>query len=754
MIRLAGIMFVVFSFPCFGQVFQGTIRDKKTQAPIADVHVMLRNSAHGTITDKAGKFSLGKWDKDSLAIQISALGYTTLEKKLGASEANQFIELMPSVIQLNNGVTVTALRSERLAFDVGQSITSLSSNQLIQLAPRSTPEALMNETGIWVQKTNHGGGSPIMRGLAGNQILVLVDGIRLNNATYRYGPNQYLATIDPGLIDRIEATRGSGSVLFGSDALGGVIQIISKTPSFRSEGFSIRGNATGKWMSAGMEQSARAEVELGGRRVAFLGGFAARNFGDIVAGGSLGVLTPSGYTERSGDVKLIFRVGANGILTTAFQQLTQSNVPRYDQVVQGGFSLFNFQPQTRQLSYLRYESSTKSPWLQTIRLTGSLHRSIEGTLSQKNNSVDLKKQLDEVNTLGFIAEIISQPKANWQVQSGIEYYADKVTSKADLVNTITNVEMPQRGSYTDGSTVSNLAIFSNHQFDFRRFQFSAGGRFNTVTVSVADNVFGNQTINPNAVVANAGLMYKIRPTLKAIASINTGFRAPNIDDMSKFGTVEANVFEIPSAGLSPERSINVEAGFKYSSPKLSWTITAYQTKLSQLIDRVPTTYNGLPTFDNRTVYQKQNVGEATIQGFEGDGEISILSSLKIFSNITYTYGANETKKEPTRRIPPLFGKIGLHYAHRSGAWIRAEWVMAGKQDRLAAGDKTDVRIRVRLVNEAMPAWDIVNVYAGYSYRFASVQLSTQNIFDSAYRVYASGVDGYGRCITASVNLRF
>ncbi len=738
----------------YAQSIQGIITDQQSNEPIADVHVQLVNSQVGSITDKDGKFVLDGFVIDSPRIRISAIGYTTIEQIVSSNNNEVQIHLAPSVILLNNAVTVTAQRSERLTFDVPESITSVSRVQMEQQAPRSTPEALMNETGIWIQKTNHGGGSPIIRGLVGNQVLLLIDGIRLNNATYRYGPNQYLSTIDPGLIERIEATRGSGSVLYGSDALGGVVQIISKTPSFSSNGFHVGGKATGKWMSGGMEQSARAEVDLASKQIAFLGGFSTRNFGDIVSGGDLGTLTPTGYNERSGDAKLLVRTGGTGILTAAFQQLTQHDVPRYDQVTQGGYSLYNFDPQIRQLSYLRWEHSSENPWIQSFKVTGSLNRSIEGINSQKNSSSDSKKQIDEVNTIGMIAEVISNPKSNWHAQSGVEYYFDKVNSEAFLLNTTTNEEISQRGSYADGSTSSNLALFTNHQFDLHKFQFSAGTRFNRVTVSVIDNVFGNQKINPYALVGNVGVMYKLHRKLHAIASINTGFRAPNIDDMSKFGTLEANVFEIPSTQLSPERSFNIESGFKFSSQKLSWTATAYQTKLFDLIDRVGTMYNGSDTFEGRKVYQKQNVGEAVVRGVEADLEATIFQSLSVFGNITYTHGENITKQEPMRRIPPLFGRTGFRYSHRSGIWFKGEWAMAGVQNRLAAGDKSDARIKIRLVDDAMPAWDIVNVYAGYSHKFFSVQVYGQNLLNKAYRVYASGVDAFGRTLGVSSSIKF
>ncbi len=742
--------FVVIGNLVYAQSMQGRVTDQHTNEPIADVHIQIVNSSAGTISDKEGKFVLQQIKYGSTQIRVTAIGYATIEQTIDASDQELQIELTPSVILLNNGVTITAQRNERLAFDVSQSVITLSSLQLEQQAPRSTPEALISETGIWIQKTNHGGGSPIIRGLVGNQILLLVDGIRLNNATYRYGPNQYLSTIDPGLIERIEATRGSGSVLYGSDALGGVVQIISKTPLFRNDGFHVGGRVLGNWMSAGMEQSARTEVSLGSKQIAFLGGFSARNFGDVLAGGNIGTLTPTGYNERSGDAKLLIRTGASGILTAAIQHLTQHHVPRYDQVTQGGYSLYDFEPQARQLSYLRWESSAKNPWMQSIRITGSLNRSIEGNNSQKNNSLDLKKQRDEVNTMGLIAEVISNPKANWFAQSGIEYYYDKVNSEATVFNTLANTETSQRGSYADGSSASSLAIFTNHQLDWKKFQFSAGSRLNMVTVTVIDDVFGNQKINPDALVGNAGVMYKLHPNLHAIASVNTGFRAPNVDDMSKFGTVESGVFEIPSAGLSPERSINVESGFKFSRTNVSATLTAYQTKLSDLIDRVGAMYNGSAMFDGRKVFQKQNVGDAVVKGVEADVEAIIVRSLSVYGNVTYTHGENITKQEPMRRIPPLFGKTGFRYNHSSGIWFKAEWAMAGKQDRLAAGDKSDVRIKIRLVNEEMPAWDIINVYAGYSYKSFAIQVSGQNLLDKAYRVYASGIDGYGRSVSASI----
>jgi outer membrane receptor protein involved in Fe transport len=748
------ILFILCSQLLLAQSISGIIEDSDSQLPIEGVHIQVVNSSLGTASDGNGKFIIPDFPNGKHTIRISAVGYTTVERMINGGEKEFTVALKPTTLLLNNAVTITAQRNEQLSFEVSQSVTTLTADELVKKSSRSTPEALMNESGIWVQKTNHGGGSPIIRGLVGNQVLLMVDGIRLNNATYRYGPNQYLSTIDPGLIERIDAIRGSGSVLYGSDALGGVVQVLSKTPSFSYERLSVSGRAMGKWVSAGMEQSARGEIDVSSKKIAFKGGFSARNFGDILAGKGLGVLVPTGYHELSGDAKLLIRTGAQGIITAAFQQLTQHDVPRYDQVIQGGYSVYNFEPQTRQLSYLRWETVSENPWLQSFRITTSYNHSVEGISSQKNNSNDVKTQRDEVNTLGAIAEIISQPHPRWNIQSGMEYYFDNVYSTASTTNIISNEITAQRGSYADGSTASNFAVFTNHQYEVNKFQFSAGARFNGVTVSVQDDVFGDQKITPNALVGNVGVMMKINSSLRAFVSSNTGFRAPNVDDMSKFGTVESGVFEIPSAGLSPEQSLSVEAGVKISRNRFSGTIALYETYLSDLIDRVPAMYQGSDLYEGRKVYQKQNVGEARLRGVEAEADVELIKSLNAFGNVTYTYGENITRNEPMRRIPPLFGRVGLRYQPASGLWLKAEWAAAGEQDRLAAGDKSDVRIAVRLEDGVMPSWNILNLYAGYNYKSFALSVIGQNLFNQAYRIYASGIDGYGRSIGATVSFKF
>ena len=210
-----------------------------------------------------------------------------------------------TTIFLNQEVIITADRQETLSFDGAQAVSVLNKQKLSFLAPMSMPDALITVPGVWMQKTNHGGGSPFIRGLTGYQTLLLIDGIRFNNTTFRSGPNQYLNTIDPLMTDRIEVVRGQGSVQYGSDAIGGVVQVMSHTPRFSPGGVSWDGYVYGKYLSEDMEKTGRFSLDVGMENTAISVGFTSKNLGDIVAGGRIGKLNSTGYNEYSMGFQII-----------------------------------------------------------------------------------------------------------------------------------------------------------------------------------------------------------------------------------------------------------------------------------------------------------------------------------------------------------------------------------------------------------------------------------------------------------------
>ncbi len=734
------------------QSIRGRVADSESGRPLAGITVAVARTTLGTVTDANGQFELNGLANGDCQLGISAVGYETLRPNVTvpAGEALAFM-LKKAVVLLNNEIVVTAQRFESQSFDAPQTVSVLSPRYIRQTAPRSTPELLMGTTGVFVQKTNHGGGSPIVRGLMGNQVLLLMDGIRLNNATYRYGPNQYLATVDPLVLERVEVTRGSGSVLYGSDALGGVVQLISKTPGFAAGKPTVSGSGFGKWTSAGMERTARGEVRASARKVAFLGGFSARNFGDLLAGGDLGFQSPSAYQERAGDAKILVKTSQRSLLTASYQHLYQYDVPVYYRVAQDNYLKYSFIPQARTLAYLRWEKYSDHKWLQSVRFTASLNRSVEGVVNQRNKATTINRQKDVVNTFGGIVEVHSQPTDYWNIHSGAEYYFDRVNSTASTLNLQTQAVTAKRGYFADGSTMGNASVFTSHIVDWRRFQFSGGLRFNAITLNVRDEAIGNPRISPRALVGHFATTYRLHPNHHLIVATNTGFRSPNLDDVSKLGNVEANVFEVPNANLSPEKTFTLEAGYKFRTSRLSGSLMAFSTNLTNQIVRVESSFQGETVYQNARVYTKTNAAESLLHGGEAEAEVKILASLVAFGSLTYTYGQDLSKSEPMRRIPPLFGRLGLRSDHK-GLSGRAEYIFAGKQDRLAGGDRSDIRISSRLSNGATPAWNVLNIYAGYSYRKYNLNTGVQNLLNRAYRMHGSGVDGVGRSLWVALTV--
>ena len=195
----------------------------------------------------------------------------------------------------------------------------------------------------------------------------MVDGIRLSNSTFRYGPNQYLATVAPHSIERVEVVRGSGSTLYGSDAIGGVVNVLSRGPRFTGGKTAASARVLLRGMTDAMDRTARAEGEVAGERWALYAGADVRSFGDLVAGGDLGTAAPSGYDERSADAKALVRASSSTVLTLAYQSLRQSDVPRWDQVAQRGYLRYGFDPQERQLAYARSQTFFSHRWLRQSR---------------------------------------------------------------------------------------------------------------------------------------------------------------------------------------------------------------------------------------------------------------------------------------------------------------------------------------------------------------------------------------------------
>jgi hemoglobin/transferrin/lactoferrin receptor protein len=734
----------------------GRVLDAATLRPLAGAALHLSGIQIVVRSDIDGRFASPPLAPGTYVVVARVDGYRTADTRvavvLGGPAPHVEFALAPETLRLADAVSVTATRDEREAFDVPRSVSVVGETELLRTTPRTSAEALARAPGVFVQKTNHGGGSPFVRGLVGNQVLVLVDGIRLNNSTFRYGPNQYLATVDPGNVSRFEVLRGSGSVQYGSDALGGVIHVRNRDPLLSAGGVEPTAGVTGRLMSQGMEQSIRLNLGMAAPNVAVAGNVAIRNFGDVVAGGDLGVESPSGYLETDVDIRGVVKTGRSTTMTFAYDHVYQDDVPRWDQVAQRGYARYAFDPQVRQFAFARLDQTRAAGWVNGLTVTTAWVRSLERRERQRVGSSVLTTEQDIVNTYAVTAEARSTPLPGLTIVAGAELYDDRVDSWRVDSSSSAGTSVSMRGLFPDDAGALFAAGFGLASYRRGRFDADLGARYTWTHLTAEDPVFGSVNVSPSAWVGSGAFAYELAEGISAYGSVSQGFRAPNLDDLSTLGLFDFGV-EIPAGHLEPERSLTMEVGTKLRFSRVAAALAVFRTNLSDLIDRrrvtVPPMMLPFPGEDR--YYQRTNVGEAYVRGIEGEAEWRLFSTTTLFGHVAYAFGQNTTANEPMRRIPPLNGLLGVRYDGSGGWWLQASLQAAGLQDRLAAGDRDDHRIPPG----GTPGWQVVDLFSGLPIgRRFTLSFGALNLFDRAYRTHGSGIDAYGRSAWVGLDARF
>jgi hemoglobin/transferrin/lactoferrin receptor protein len=648
-----------------------------------------------------------------------------------------------------DAVVVVGRRVEAALNDRPEAISVMNMRQLKSLSPMNMPDAMSAMPGVFMQKTNQGGGSPFVRGLTGYHTLILVDGVRLNNAIFRSGPNQYLNTVDPLMIRQIEVLRGPGSVQYGTEAIGGTILLRSKNPQFSEDGFKLNSEVYGKWMSNNMEKTGRAQLHLSTRKFAVIAGFTRKDFGNIVAGGELGKLDYTSYDEYSADVKAGVKLSPHQTLSLAWQHHKQNEVQLYHKLIRGDYSTYEFDPQKRDLIYLRHEITRNNSIFSGFRSTLSMHQSDETRKKQRTGSEDLYTEHDLVRSYGFILECLTNNDGNWTGVTGYEIYYDRVSSSTVKTDLVSGTDSTFRGLYPNNSWISNMSLFTLHTLSLGSLELNGGLRYNHFVLGLTDDLFGDLTIKPDALVGSLGASYRVFRNTDISLSIHNAFRAPNINDVSSFGIADFR-YEVPNFDLSPEKSLNKELGIKTSQRRISGSVYLYHNSLTDLMTNVRTTFQGQDSIDDVKVYTRENVGSAYIRGIEGELQLRPLRYLSINSYLIYTYGQNVTRNEPLRRIPPLNGRLGVNFHHVKNLEILTEWQFAAKQDRLSSGDIDDSRIP----EGGTPAWNVFNLRFSYRINGLTANTGLLNLFNEAYRTHGSGVECTGRSVYVSLLFNF
>ena len=737
-------LMIFFFFQSAGiqaQMLSGTVIDAATGHPLSGVNISTKDQRTGTITDQNGRFELAVV-KD-LQLVCSFLGYRTQRYSVKGGELQEVIIYLKPVSSVLEEVEVSVTKNHLIPYKQAAAISVLSDTEIKDNISRTMAEAMMTVPGVWMQKTNHGGGSPFIRGLTGNYVLLLVDGIRMNNSTFRYGPNQYFNTISPFSVSSVEVLRGAGSTLYGSDAIGGTINIRSFSPVFDAEK-RFGGNAGGQMLSRDMEYSGNLELDFSSKKFALLTRGSFRKFGDLYAGGDLGYERPTGYNEKDFQFTSAWKTGKNARLTASYQWLRQDDVPRYDKVAQKGYEYYNFTLQQRQLAYLRFDKKWNDAAVESMQLTYSYQQSNEERDTKKTSEITNKNERDDVITNGFAGQLNARLFDRVLLIAGADFYYDKIRSTRRFTNLESGeTEEDSRGLYPDGSSAFTTGLFNNYNYETGNWNFQLGWRFNYNENMIEDETFGTLNQSSSSLVWNTTADYGFKSS-HLYTSFNTAFRAPNINDISSLGDFDYGV-EVPAPDLKAETSKNFELGYKVTGEWFSLNTAYFYTHIDDLIDRVKV--ESPPTGDD--VYRKDNVGSAFITGFEADVKAVLPYDLSFRGSVTYSYGQNISKDEPFRRIPPLFGDLSLRY-DSDLFFLALQTLMAGKQDRLSSGDIDDHRIP----EGGTPGWVVLNIKSGMNWKDLSIHLALNNLFNEAYRMHGSGVDGPGRHLALSLNYHF
>ncbi len=633
-------------------------------------------------------------------------------------------------------VTITATRRSAQSSRLPYSISVLSREDASRQLSRTVPESLNGIPGVFIQKTNHAGGSPFLRGLTGNQSLILVDGIRLNNSIFRYGPNQYMTLIDPFIVEKIEVIKGTGSVQYGSDAMTGVINIQTSTLRFRekqqwNEKVSLR------LTESGMEFSFRPELKYEGRKFAFMLGASNKKFGDLKGGDSTGFQLPSAYAEKSFDFKWMNDLGKGWQLTGSYQWLQQTDVPVYHKYILENFALNTSDPIGRGMGYLQLKKTFNSSHFKSLDIFVAHQKIDESRYSRKSNSSITRFERDRISTFSAGIDLSQYFNAHWTANTGIELNADGVESERKDNNRATGVNTALRGLYPDGARYANVSAYTLHHLQFGKLQLEAGMRYNRYLATINETTLGKVILKPQALVFQGGANYELLKAVYVYANISDGFRAPNIDDLGTLGIVDFR-YEVPAYALKPERSVNNELGIKYLRSKLSGSFSIFRTTLYNLITRVKTAER-ISGYD---VYIKENVDKGFIRGWEAQIVYKPTKFFKTQLSATQLFGQSLTKNQPLRRIPPFNARICTEYG--KGKVVGGiSFDHASPQRRLEAGDKSDNRIPAG----GTPGFNLLNMHAAYQANNLSFRIYLNNIFNIDYRTHGSGINGIGRSIS-------
>lgn len=690
--------------------------------------------------------------------------------------------------------------------NIVQKVDVINQKTMSQMNAQNMADVLINTGNVFVQKSQQGGGSPVLRGFEASRIQLSIDGIRHNNAIFRSGHLQNAISVDNNALEQVEVLNGPASTIHGADALGGVIMMKTIEPKFGSTAkIKLTGaQALVRYSTANEEKTVNAGAHFGNQRIASFTNITFSTFGDLVQGKN-GVdsimnrwkkyyivdrinnrdtmlANPDPYKQVSTgysqvDILEKIKFQQNDRLTHAInlQLSNSSDIPRYDRLTETSNGIakhaeWYYGPQFRTLAAYSIEARKLKNFFNDLNANINHQHWTESRNNRSFQKTGLAMRTEKINVIGYNVALRHKDATN-ELTIGTDGQLNQLTSKAISRDIVTGTETRIDTRYPDGDNNMNLfGVFFQHimKLDNNRVIINDGLRFNYTSLhstlkdtSIQFQLPVTDLIQRNkALTGNLGIAYIPGNDLRLTANISSGFRSPNIDDMTKVFESNNSMMIVPNKDLKPEFTRNAEVGFNYSNGTFDLNAYGFYTRFTNAIVMDKFTYNGQDSIlynGNMTrVYASQNKAEAFLYGGGVDATYRLAKNFSVYGSVNYTYGRfnqADTLLVPLDHIPPVNGRISIKY--NMPKWYTELYCLYNGKKKLADYNLAGEDNLPYATPNGTPSWYTINFRAGFTVaKYIQLQAGIENILDRNYRYFASGMSAPGRNVVVAMRFRY
>tara|TARA_R110000764_G_scaffold82534_3_gene162913 strand:+ start:760 stop:3186 length:2427 start_codon:yes stop_codon:yes gene_type:complete len=799
------IVFIVVLLIFTGALGQEiVILDEEDHQPIPNVIVYNWDKSRTVLSDFDGKCDLSKFDLGE-RITFTHIGYQNYRSTKSHAVRKGKLYLALIAEQLDE-VVMSISKWEQQKKDIPQKISLMNAKTIEFTASQTSADLLQNSGKVFVQKSQLGGGSPMIRGFATNRLLLSVDGVRMNNAIFRGGNIQNVISIDPFTIKSTEVIFGPGSVIYGSDAIGGVMNFYTNNPQFsKTDSLEVFGKSNYRYSSANNENTVHVDFNLGKREWAFLSSLTYNNFGDLKIGshGPTSYLrnnyvvtengqdrlqendnakkqVPTGYDQINVMQKVLFRPNSNWNINLSAYYSETSDYSRYDRLIRpskDGLGLrsaeWSYGPQKWFMGNLQFYKNGKGKFYDGLKITTAYQNFVESR-NDRGFGDDIRYGSKEnVDAISANVDFENKRIGNLRLYYGGEYVFNKIGSAGNEFNIETMVTSPSASRYPDNSTWQTLAGYISGELRAKpNFTFLSGLRYSHVWIdAIFDQTFysfpfNDADLSTGALTGSLGFSWFPKADLQLTFNGSTGFRAPNIDDVGKIFDSEPGSVVVPNPDLEPEYAYNLEVGIqKNFNDRLMLKGASFYTYLVDALVRRDFQFNGnseiMYNGELHNVQAIQNAAKAYVYGFEFGLDAFLTEKLSVNANLTFTEGIEEEQDgtdTPGRHVAPTFGDFHIVwknqklktdlFANFNGEISFGDLAMSEKtKDYIYAVDADG--------NPYSPSWYTLNFRSQYQLSHAlKFTANLENFTDQRYRSYSSGIVAPGINLILGVGYTF